>query len=184
MTLSLESSGLTSTIFLDPRHLSLDIPHAPNMSHGQLFSWNTSLLMDCMQDMCMTPDSSPVVSASMTICTWKTSLFSPLECVVFSHRSSAYSCFRRTNAGQWRDIIHTITNLNWSPETEDQQIGESESGAGEPESDPGGGSHHMEDTVHDCTVSFIDTFSKQGLLSSSIGIRSTNSFRAVKILLI
>src|SRR5258708_33929219 len=115
MTLSLESSGLTSTIFLDPRHLSSDIPHAPNMSHGQLFSQNTSLLMDCMQDTCMTPDSSPAVSASTTICTWKTSLFSPLERVVFSHRSSAYSRFVQTNPAHWRDIIHTITKLNRHP---------------------------------------------------------------------
>src|SRR5258708_12685025 len=105
MTLSLESSGLTSTVFLDPRHLSSDIPHAPNMSHGQLFSRNTSLLMDRMRDTHMTPDSSPAVSASMTICTWKTSLFSPLECVVFSHRSFAYSSFASPHTDQRPDII-------------------------------------------------------------------------------
>jgi hypothetical protein len=92
MDLSLDSSGLSSTTLLGATrvHLASNLVHTPNKSHGQFFNPNTSLLVDRMHNACMTPDSSPVVSAPMTICASKSSHPLPLlERVVFSSRASA-----------------------------------------------------------------------------------------------
>ena len=76
---------------MDAMHLSLDVLRTLNMSHGQLFTRNTGLLMDRMRDTvtCTTPDLSQTVSIMTTICTSKVARLSSLEWVILSHGSLA-----------------------------------------------------------------------------------------------
>ena len=93
MALGLDSSGLTSTAFLDARHFSSDVLHTPSTPQSQQFTQSTGLMMDRMRDACMTPDLSPAVSAS-TICASKTYIFFFfLEQLVLSSGPSAQSRF-------------------------------------------------------------------------------------------
>lgn len=72
-SMALDCSGLSNTTLLDTRHLASDLLRTPNTSQGQFFN-RGSLLMDRMHDTYMTPDSSPMVCASTTICTLTSSV--------------------------------------------------------------------------------------------------------------
>jgi hypothetical protein len=87
--MDLDSSGLASTLLSDTRHRTSDMRFTPNASHTQFFNQST-LPMDCTYDTHMTPDSSPMVSALMTVCASKYFFFS--EYVVLPFGTSARSC--------------------------------------------------------------------------------------------
>jgi hypothetical protein len=89
-SMALDSSGLSNTALLNARHLTSDLLHSPNTSHGQFFN-RSNLLVDRTHDMYMTPDASPVVRTSMTICALKPPVLIYTEYTVLPSGASAYS---------------------------------------------------------------------------------------------
>lgn len=87
-SMALDSSGLSNTALLNARHS--DLLHSPNTSHGQFFN-RSNLLVDHTHGMYMTPDASPVVSTSMTICALKPPVLICTEYTVLPSGASAYS---------------------------------------------------------------------------------------------
>lgn len=73
----LDSFSFSNRTLLDTRHLTFDILHTPNLSHGHTYNQNTGLLTDCMYNTCMTSDfeSGPMVSALTIICALNTFFF-------------------------------------------------------------------------------------------------------------
>ena len=124
--MDLDSSGLQSTLFSDTSHLTSERLYTPNSSCGQSFNQNTALLMDHMYDVHMTPNSSPMVSVSTVICISKFFL-SPSEHAVLPYGAQTQSCIGGTIDGHQKPCLFTITTYG-----------------------------HVEDKVHEHTVSFIN----------------------------